>query len=108
MTDAKTSKIVHAKTMADVKKYIENKEPVILWFGADSCKPCKKIEPTVEELAAKGTITVVKLDISGDEFDAMLPDGWSIPFFELWNAGEKSQTVKATETHRLPELFASK
>lgn len=104
MTDSKDGKILHAETMDEYKRIIDGKEPVIVWFGAPSCKPCVKIAPVVEELAKKYPhVRVLKLDVEGDEFDSLLGDNWSIPFFELWKNGSKK--AKSGIIANLESLF---
>lgn len=58
--------IVNVESLADFKKILENNPGmVIVKFGADWCKPCKSIEPSVKKWFASmpDTIQTVLLDV---------------------------------------------
>lgn len=47
----------------DLKNRVETNERVLVDFYATWCGPCKMMEPTIEEIAEKGSSPVLKVDV---------------------------------------------
>ena len=70
--------------------------PVLVDFGAEWCKPCKQLDPIVEELAEEwGTsVKVVKLDIDENIDTTMKYSVMGVPTLMLFIAGEPVERLK--------------
>ena len=68
---------------------LESDVPVIVEFGAPWCRPCKAIEPALEELP----LDVVKLDIDANPSTAARYGVLSLPTVILFAGGEPRETV---------------
>ena len=70
--------------------------PVLVDFGAEWCKPCKQLDPIVEELAEEwGTsVKVVKLDIDENIDTTMKYSVMGVPTLMLFVAGEPVERLK--------------
>ncbi len=69
---------------------IESDLPVLVDFGAEWCRPCKQLDPIVEELAAAwdGKVSIVKLDIDANINSAMRFGIMGVPTLLLFVDGE--------------------
>jgi thioredoxin 1 len=83
--------------------------PVIVEFGAPWCRPCKAIEPALEEIAdaAAGRVRLVKLDIDTNLRTPSRYGVLSVPTVILFEGGEPRETlVGAQSKSRLERAFA--
>jgi len=64
--------------------------PVIVDFYADWCKPCKRIAPTLEEIASEkdGEVLVCKVDVDQSQELAVAHQVMSIPNIISFKGGE--------------------
>ena len=69
--------------------------PVIVEFGAPWCRPCKAIEPALEEIvaAAEGRLRLVKLDIDANLGTPSRYGVLSVPTVILFTGGEARETL---------------
>jgi thioredoxin 1 len=69
--------------------------PVIVEFGAPWCRPCKAIEPALEQIAAaaEGRVRLVTLDIDANLRTPSRYGVLSIPTVILFAAGERRETL---------------
>ncbi len=70
--------------------------PVLVDFGAEWCKPCKQLDPIVEELAEEwgSAVKVVKLDIDENINTTMKYSVMGVPTLMLFVAGEPVERLK--------------
>jgi thioredoxin 1 len=75
---------------------MHEKRPVLVDFGAEWCKPCKQLDPIVEELAAEwgASVKVVKLDIDENIDTTMKYSVMGVPTLMLFVAGEPVERLK--------------
>ena len=69
--------------------------PVIVDFYADWCKPCKRIAPTLEEIASEkdGEVLVCKVDVDQSQELAVAHQVMSIPNIISFKGGEVYRRV---------------
>jgi thioredoxin 1 len=69
--------------------------PVIVEFGAPWCRPCKAIEPALNEIAAEaaGRVRLVTLDIDANLGTPSRYGVLSIPTVILFADGEARETI---------------
>ncbi len=69
--------------------------PVIVEFGAPWCRPCKAIEPALNEIAegAAGRVRLVKLDIDTSLRTPSRYGILSVPTVILFSGGEACETL---------------
>ena len=69
--------------------------PVIVEFGAPWCRPCKAIEPALEEIAttSDGRLRLVKLDIDANLGTPSRYGVLSVPTVILFVGGEARETL---------------
>ena len=70
--------------------------PVLVDFGAEWCKPCKQLDPIVEELAEEwgSAVKVVKLDIDENINTTMKYSVMGVPTLMLFVGGEPVERLK--------------
>jgi thioredoxin 1 len=59
------SELIQTATDGSFEELIKSQTPVLIDFWAEWCMPCRRIAPTVEELAAEyaGKLTVAKMNV---------------------------------------------
>ncbi len=59
------SELIQTATDASFEELVKSPTPVLIDFWAEWCMPCKRIAPTVDQLAAEyaGKLTVAKMNI---------------------------------------------
>jgi len=78
-------------TSANFKDVVANSDiPVIVDFYADWCMPCKRIAPTLEEIAKEkdGEVLVCKVDVDQSQDLAVAHQVMSIPNIISFKNGE--------------------
>ena len=74
--------------------------PVIVEFGAPWCRPCKAIEPALEEIAttSDGRLRLVKLDIDANLRTPSRYGVLSVPTVILFEGGEARETILGAQS----------
>lgn len=83
--------MVTTLTDNNFNEVVTNSEvPVLVDFYADWCKPCKRIAPTLEEIAAEkdGEVLVCKVDVDQSQQLASTYQVMSIPNIISFKNGE--------------------
>ncbi len=83
--------------------------PVIVEFGAPWCRPCRAIEPALEEIAAgaQGRLRLVKVDIDTNLRTPSRYGVLSVPTVILFVGGEPREIlVGAQSKSKLERTFA--
>jgi thioredoxin 1 len=77
------------------EEVLQSDEPVLVDFWAEWCGPCKKMAPTLDELAGEyaGRLRIAKLDIDANRVTATTYGVMSIPTMKLFRGGEVVHTV---------------
>jgi thioredoxin 1 len=88
---------------------LESEVPVVVEFGAPWCRPCKAIEPALEQIAAAsgGRLRLVKVDIDANLRTPSRYGVLSVPTVILFAGGEARETlVGAQSKSRFERAFA--
>jgi thioredoxin 1 len=74
---------------------LESPVPVVVEFGAPWCRPCKAIEPALEQIAAAsgGRLRLVKVDIDTNLRTPSRYGVLSVPTVILFEGGEPRETI---------------
>jgi len=83
--------------------------PVVVEFGAPWCRPCKAIEPALEQIvdAAAGRLRLVKLDIDTNLRTPSRYGVLSVPTVILFEGGEPRETIVGAQSKsRFERTFA--
>jgi thioredoxin 1 len=74
---------------------LESAVPVVVEFGAPWCRPCKAIEPALEQIAAAagGRLRLVKVDIDTNLRTPSRYGVLSVPTVILFEGGEARETI---------------
>lgn len=84
--------IVLAVTDNDFEQLIkESQVPVLTYFGAEWCLPCKIVSPMIDELASEyeGKIKFAKLDVDKNKEIIKQYKVFSIPTIMIFRDGEE-------------------
>lgn len=91
---------------------IQSKIPIIVDFRADWCKPCKTIEPMLQQLAIllRGKIGFAKIDIENDQRIAGSLGVMNLPTLIFFKDGEElgrmvGSISKASLLEKIDEFF---
>jgi thioredoxin 1 len=80
--------------------------PVVVEFGAPWCRPCRAIEPALEQIAeaAGGGLRLVKVDIDANLRTPSRYGVLSVPTVILFAGGEARATIVGAQSKRRFEL----
>lgn len=59
--------MIEIKTLEQIKKEIDSKEPVLLYFSGENCSVCKVLKPKIEEEVEQNFPKMRVLEIKTDE-----------------------------------------
>jgi len=81
---------------------IKSSIPVLLEFGASWCRPCKTLEPILEELAVEwqGRVKLVTVDVDTDGDLAMQYGVMGVPNLILFVNGEPKEQMVGLQPQR--------
>jgi thioredoxin 1 len=83
--------------------------PVVVEFGAPWCRPCRAIEPALEQIAeaSAGRLRLVKLDIDTNLRTPSRYGVLSVPTVILFEGGEARETIVGAQSKsRFERTFA--
>ena len=89
------SENVQHVTDSTFEQLVKSPTPVLVDFWAEWCMPCKRIAPTVEQLATDyaGRLTVAKMNVDENSDVPMRFGIRGIPTLMLFKGGELVDTV---------------
>ena len=84
------------------EEVIRSSLPVLLEFGAPWCRPCKTLEPILEDLAVKwqGKVKMVTVDVDNDPNLAMQYGVMGVPNLILFVNGEPKEQMVGLQPQR--------
>lgn len=85
-------------------------QPVLVDFGADWCKPCKQLDPIVEELAGEwqGKVKVVHVDVDQNGDTAMEYGVMGVPTLIMFINGEPQERLTGfVPKQKIQETFSA-
>ena len=84
------------------EEVIRSSLPVLLEFGAPWCRPCKTLEPILEELAVQwqGKVKMVTVDVDNDPNLAMQYGVMGVPNLILFVNGEPKEQMVGLQPQR--------
>jgi len=79
---------------------LQNKQPVLLEFGATWCQPCKRLEPILAKLGEQwaGRVTMAKCDVDQSADLAMKFGIMSVPTVIMFKGGKEVDRVSGLQT----------
>ncbi|WP_332899053.1 MULTISPECIES: thioredoxin [unclassified Haladaptatus] len=103
------SEPIHIESTEHLQEIVDSHDVVLVDFYADWCGPCKMLEPTMEELAAEGAATIVKVDVDEHQNLAQSNGVQGIPTLLLYAHGEQAKRLvgvqdKATLSSLIEEV----
>jgi thioredoxin 1 len=89
------SESIHIVNDSSFDELVKSPTPVLIDFWAEWCGPCKRIAPTVEQLAADyaGKLTVAKMNVDENSDVPTRLGIRGIPTLMLFKGGELVDTV---------------
>jgi thioredoxin 1 len=84
------------------REVLEADVPVLVDFTAPWCRPCRAIEPILDELAAEheGRLRLVRLDVDANLRTPSRYGVLSLPTVIVFVAGEPVETIYGAQSHR--------
>lgn len=81
---------------------LEAELPVLVDFGAEWCRPCRQLDPIVEELAGEwvGKVKVVRLDIDANIETTVQYGVMGVPTLLLFIAGQPVERLNGFKPKR--------
>lgn len=94
--------MVDATDATFAREVLDSELPVLVDFTAPWCKPCRAIEPFLEELGREheGRLTLVRLDIDANLAVPSRYGVLSLPTVMLFVAGEPVETIYGAQPRR--------
>ena len=90
---------LHAAIVALALTGAGEEQPVLLDFSASWCKPCRSMEPVIDELIAKG-YRVRKLDFDRDRDLARKYQVSKIPCFVMLAGGRETARILSLDSKK--------
>ncbi len=87
-----TKAVTDATFVSDV---LQSDKPVIVDLWAEWCRPCKKVEPLLQEIAAEmgDKVSIVKLNIDENPETARAYRVMSVPTLTVFKGGQPVNSV---------------
>jgi len=104
------SKVVEVTDRNFEQVVVKADKPVLVDFSAEWCGPCKKLEPTIEELAEEydGKAVICHIDVDSSLETARKFQVMSVPTLILFKNGEAvQQQVGLVPKSALAEMIES-
>ncbi len=92
------------------QEVLESTLPILIYFWAPWCKPCRLVAPLIERIAVKYAprLKVVKINTE-ENIDLTISEGiTSIPTFKLYNKGLLVAEAMGNMSEKELEAFLSK
>lgn len=85
---------VHGTEENFEQEVLRSEEKVLVDFYADWCGPCKMVAPIVEEIAAEGTVKVVKINVDESPNLARKYRIMTIPTLAVFKGGDVTSSLR--------------
>lgn len=76
-------------TKQELEQYLEQSELNVLWFTADWCGPCKRIEPLCKTIGERSDVNMIEINIDKAAEIAAHHSICSIPSFKFFRQNEQ-------------------